>query len=176
MEFMSEVELHKNYLFKYLNKKNTSGRTEDFEDAIQACFIKAFKYKDSFKGNCSLKSWLTLIVGNCYTDIFRAKYNQHETLSYHEEDFIFDNVSDKDFSESICNQDFYNKLSAELFFDIDNNVHLQTFKLNAIEHLEYSQIADKLDIPLGTVKSRIFKARKLLQERYKVISDRCIDG
>ena len=34
MEFMSEVELHKNYLFKYLNKKNTSGRTEDFEDAI----------------------------------------------------------------------------------------------------------------------------------------------
>ena len=77
MEFMSEVELHKNYLFKYLNKKNTSGRTEDFEDAIQACFIKAFKYKDSFKGNCSLKSWLTLIVGNCYTDIFRAKYNQH---------------------------------------------------------------------------------------------------
>ena len=97
-------------------------------------------------------------------------------MSYHEEDFIFDNVSDKDFSESICNQDFYNKLSAELFFDIDNNVHLQTFKLNAIEYLEYSQIADKLDIPLGTVKSRIFKARKLLQERYKVISDRCIDG
>ena len=49
-------------------------------------------------------------------------------------------------------------------------------KLNALENLEYSQISDKLNIPLGTVKSRIFKARKLLQERYKLITDRCIDG
>jgi hypothetical protein len=35
MEFMSEAELHKSYLFKYLNKKNPNGRIEDFEDAIQ---------------------------------------------------------------------------------------------------------------------------------------------
>jgi RNA polymerase sigma factor (sigma-70 family) len=176
MDFIEEVNSHKDYLFKYLMKKNPNGRIEDFEDAIQACFIKAFKYKDSFKRDCSLKTWLILIVGNCYTDVFRAKYNQFECLNATEDNFIFENVSDKDFSQSICDQDFYTKLSTELFVDIDNNVHLQTFKLNALENLEYSQISDKLNIPLGTVKSRIFKARKLLQERYKLITDRCIDG
>jgi len=176
MENILLIYSHKDYLFGYLKKKNPNGRIEDFEDAIQACFIKAFKYKDSFKGNCSLKSWLTLIVGNCYTDIFRTKYNQHETLNYHEENFIFENIPEGDFAENICDHEYYQHLSCELFFDIENNVHLQTFKLNATEDLEYSEIADKLHIPLGTVKSRIFKARKLLQERYKVISDRCIDG
>ena len=176
MDFIEEINSHKDYLFKYLMKKNPNGRIEDFEDAIQACFIKAFRYKASFKGDCSLKTWLTLIVGNCYTDIFRAKYNQFECLNSTEDNYIFETVSDKDFSQSICDQDFYTKLSAELFIDIDNNVHLQTFKLNALENLEYSQISDRLNIPMGTVKSRIFKARKLLQERYKAIEDRCVDG
>jgi RNA polymerase sigma-70 factor (ECF subfamily) len=166
MEFMSEAELHKSYLFKYLNKKNPNGRIEDFEDAIQACFIKAFKYKDSFKGNCSLKSWLTLIVGNCYTDIFRTKYNQHETLNYHEENFIFENIPEGDFAENICNEDYFKGLVKDLFFDLNDNVCMQTFKLNTLEDLAYSEISIRLDIPLGTVKSRIFKARKLLQERY----------
>lgn len=166
MENVSDLNSHREYLFSYLKKKNPSGRFDDFEDAIQACFIKATRYIDSFKGDCSLRSWLSMIAINCYTDIFRKRYKVHERLIESDDDYVFENQSSEDFSESICNEDYFKKLSKDLFYDIDSNIYMQTFKLNAIDDLQYNEISEELNIPLGTVKSRIFKAKKILQQRY----------
>jgi RNA polymerase sigma factor (sigma-70 family) len=170
MDFIEEVNSHKDFLFKYLKKKNPDGRYDDFDDAIQAGFIKAFRYKDSFLGNCSIRTWITLIVSNCYTDIYRAKYNTFEVLNDTEDNFIFENVTEEDFSIRLCDQDFNNTLKSKLFYDDDANVYLQTFKLCVFDDLDYNQLSDKLNIPIGTVKSRMFKARKILQERYNNLS------
>jgi DNA-directed RNA polymerase specialized sigma24 family protein len=51
----------------------------------------------------------------------------------------------------------------------ENNVHVQAFNLNVVSGVDYKDIAIQQNIPLGTVKSRVFRGKKLLQEKYRSI-------
>jgi len=108
-----------------------------------------------------------------YSDSFRKKYTVKESvINSTEDEYLFDNIVENDFSETLCEKEHLSKLINELFSDLKDNVHIETFKLNVIEEIDYKDIAIQLNIPLGTVKSRIFKAKKLLQEKYRLISDK----
>ena len=52
----------------------------------------------------------------------------------------------------------------------EDNIHVNTFKLNVVHDVNYKDIAIQQKIPIGTVKSRVFRAKKLLQEKYREIS------
>jgi hypothetical protein len=108
-----------------------------------------------------------------YTDTFRKTYVKNEyVINSSEDSFIFDNISVDDFSETLCESDYQNKLIKELMTGFEDNVHVQAFNLNVIYDIDYKDIAIQQNIPLGTVKSRIFRARKLLIEKYNQISDK----
>ena len=162
---------HREYLHNYLAKRFTKARKEDIEDAVQNALIKAIRFSDSWKGDCSLKTWLSVIAVNMYSDTFRKKYSKNEYLFESSEDFrFFDNLSENDFSETLCNKDHQIKLLQELFADLQDNLHIQAFNMNVIEDLDYKDIALAQNIPIGTVKSRVFRAKKILQEKYRLIS------
>ena len=162
---------YREYLTKYLAKKFSNSRTEDIEDAVQNAIIKAVRHSDKWQGNCSLKTWLTVIAVNMYLDTFRKTYTKHETvINSSEESFIFDKIPVDDFSETFCNEDYQNKLFDELLSGFDDNLSIQLFMHNIIDDIVYKDIAIKYNIPIGTVKSRIFRAKKLLQEKYREIS------
>ena len=57
----------------------------------------------------------------------------------------------------------------------EDNVHIQAFNLNVIDDIDYKDIAIQQNIPIGTVKSRVFRAKKLLQEKYRQISHKYED-
>ena len=162
---------HREFLTNYLNKKFPRARKEDIEDAVQNAIIKAVKFSDKWQGNCSLKTWISVIAFNMYTDTFRKTYVKNEyVLNSSEESFIFDNISVDDFSETLCESDYQNKLIKELMTGFEDNVHVQAFTLNVIYDIDYKEIAIQQNIPVGTVKSRVFRAKKLLQEKYRQIS------
>ena len=164
---------HREFLTNYLNKKFPRARKEDIEDAVQNAIIKAVKFSDKWQGNCSLKTWISVIAFNMYTDTFRKTYVKNEyVINSSEDSFIFDNISVDDFSETLCESDYQNKLIKELMTGFEDNVHVQAFNLNVIYDIDYKDIAIQQNIPLGTVKSRIFRARKLLIEKYNQISDK----
>jgi DNA-directed RNA polymerase specialized sigma24 family protein len=54
----------------------------------------------------------------------------------------------------------------------EDNVHVQAFNLNVIDDIDYKDIAIQQNIPIGTVKSRVFRAKKLLQEKYREITSK----
>ena len=60
-------------------------------------------------------------------------------------------------------------LVKELLSDFEDNVHIQAFNLNIVDDIDYKDIAIQQNIPIGTVKSRVFRAKKLLQEKYREI-------
>jgi RNA polymerase sigma-70 factor (ECF subfamily) len=162
---------YRDYLINYLNKKFPNARKEDIEDAVQNAIVKSLRLSNTWKGDSSLKTWLSVIAVNMYTDTFRKIYVKNEyTLNSYEDSYIFDQIPVEDFSETLCESDYQNKLLNELFFDLKDNVFIKTLNMHIIDELDYKNIAYKLDIPLGTVKGRIFRAKKLLQDKYREIS------
>ena len=162
---------YREYLCNYLSKKFTKARKEDIEDAVQNALLKAFRFYDSWQGDCSLKTWLSVIAVNMYLDTFRKTYNRNEyTLDSSEDLFLFEQISVDDFSETLCDFDCQTNLVKELLSHFEDNIHVNTFKLNVVHDVNYKDIAIQQKIPIGTVKSRVFRAKKLLQEKYREIS------
>lgn len=164
---------YRDYLIAYLKKKFCRGRFEDIEDAVQNTLIKAVKFHDKWNKNCSLKTWLSIIAVNMYTDTFRKTYLRNEYLLDSSEDlFLFDQISVDDFSVKLCDDEQHSFLISELFSDFKDNVHIEAFKLSVIDEIDYKEISIRQNIPMGTVKSRMFRAKKLLIEKYNQISDK----
>ncbi len=168
-----EVCTYREYLTKLLRKKNPNARLEDIEDCVQNSLIKATRHFEQWKGECSLKTWLTVITLRMYAESFRKKYTYQEyVLSSLKDAYIFENIIEDDFSETLCNNHCQKDIVNELFSDLEDNVNIQAFKLNVVDDVDYKDIAIQQNIPLGTVKSRVFRAKKLLQEKYRLILDK----
>lgn len=162
---------YREYLLNHLSKKYPRARKEDIEDAVQNAIIKAVRFSDNWQGDSSLKTWLTVIATNMYLDTFRKKYVKYESvINSAEESFIFEKIPVDDFSETLCDTDYQNKLFNELLSGLEENNNIQLLKNNIIDGIDYKDIAIQQNIPIGTVKSRIFRAKKLLQEKYREIS------
>ena len=162
---------YRDYLTNHLCKKFSNARKEDIEDAVQNAIIKAVRHSEKWQGNSSLKTWLTVIATNMYLDTFRKTYVKHETvINSNEESFVFDKIAVDDFSETLCDIDYQNKLFDELLSGFEENIFIKTLSMHIVDDIDYKNIATQLDIPIGTVKGRIFRAKKLLQEKYREIS------
>jgi RNA polymerase sigma-70 factor (ECF subfamily) len=162
---------YREFLSSFLHKRFPNARKEDIEDAVQNAIIKAVRFSDKWQGNCSLKTWISIIALNMYTDTFRKTYVKNEhVLNSSEESFVFDKISVDDFSEALCNSNYLRELVKELMSGFENNVHVQAFNLNVVSGVGYKDIAIQQNIPLGTVKSRVFRGKKLLQEKYRELS------
>ena len=171
-----EVCTYREYLTNLIRKKNPNARLEDIEDCVQNTLIKATRHIEQWKGECSLKTWLTIIALRMYSESFRKKYTHQEyVLSSLKDAYIFENIIEDDFSETLCNNHCQKDLLKELLSGFEDNVHIQAFKLNVVDEVDYKDIAIQQNIPLGTVKSRVFRAKKLLQEKYRLISDKYLE-
>ena len=161
---------HREFLTHYLIKKFPRARKEDIEDAVQNAIIKAVRFSDKWQGNCSLKTWVSVIASNMYTDIFRKTYVKNEyVLNSSEESYIFENISENDFSQTFCESDYRHKLVNALMAGFEDNVHIQAFKLNVLDGIDYKEISMMQNVPLGTIKSRVFRGKKLLRDKYQEI-------
>lgn len=171
MNLQLEICSHREYLTNYLKKKYPNARKEDLEDVVQNTLVKAVRFADKWQAESSLKTWLAVIASNMYLDTFRKTYIKHEYILESSEDlFVFDKITQEDFSKTFCEIDYQNKLLNELFSGFEDNVLIKTLNMHIVEDIEYKNIATQLNIPIGTVKGRIFKAKKLLQEKYRKIS------
>ncbi|MCA0362133.1 MAG: sigma-70 family RNA polymerase sigma factor [Armatimonadetes bacterium] len=140
---------------------------EEALDITQEVFIKAFQGVASFDGRASLRSWLFRIAYHSCIDKVRRKERQplihsYEPTDENEETFEFaDHRWDP--SEVLLND--------ELRSVVEQSVAEMSEKLRSVlilhdqENMGYEEIAQAMDIPVGTVKSRLFLARAHLQEQ-----------
>lgn len=80
---------YRDYLCSYLAKRFSKARKEDIEDAVQNALIKAIRLNNSWKGDCSLKTWLSVIAVNMYTDTFRKNIQRMNFSLNHQKIFVF---------------------------------------------------------------------------------------
>jgi len=144
------------FLYKIAYKYTKQSEVAD--DLVQETVYKALKNESSFKKGTNLRAWLSIILRNNFINEYRKKSRYSNTdniISY-----IGDNekYKEKNGGDSLMQVEFINNAIT----DLPNNLK-EPFLLY-FEGFSYDEIANKFDIPLGTVKSRIHHARKKLKK------------
>lgn len=141
------------------------------EDAAQESFIKAFQSIDGFRGG-SFRGWLLRIVTNSAYDILRRSH-RHPTQSL----FLADDNGEEiespawlaDLSASVQDAVEQHELSENFYTMLDElpDVYRSVITLIDLYELDYTEAAAILKVPLGTIKSRLARARLQMQNKFR---------
>lgn len=142
-----------------------TGNSEDAADMTQEAFIKAYNSLQSFRGDSKFSVWLYRIVSNVCLDFLRSK-NRRPTISLSVEDDDGEDaqldVADESQSPELLLDRKLTRESVRRGLDSLPPDYRQILLLREIQGLSYDEIAQALGLEVGTVKSRIFRARKRL--------------
>jgi RNA polymerase sigma factor (sigma-70 family) len=134
---------------------------DDANDLVQETFLKAMTYSSKFKKGTNLKGWLFTIMRNSFINNYRRITKRNTFLDTQEEQFIIDSAKTfntfNDGESKFIRQDLANAIDL-----LPDDLRI-TFEMNTLGY-KYHEIAEKIDIPIGTVKTRIFVARRKLRK------------
>jgi RNA polymerase sigma-70 factor, ECF subfamily len=139
-----------------------TGNRQDAEDILQETYLKAWRSFGSVRQPESTKNWLTQILINTIHDFRRKAQRTIETVDIADldEDAVQEQVSASP-EDQICRDEIDSSLSEAL--QSIPQAFLTPLLLREIYESSYDEIAHSLDIPIGTVMSRLYRARALLR-------------
>lgn len=146
-----------------------SGDSDVAEDATQESFIKAFQALQAYRGG-SFRGWLLRIVTNTVYDLLRRS-SKHPAQPLFPEDEYGEELESapwlEDHSASVQEAVETRELSATLQKMLDElpDVYRTVINLIDVQELDYEEAAQALKLPLGTVKSRLVRARLQMQKK-----------
>ena len=147
------------------------GREEDARDATQDTFLAAFRNLRAFRGEAKLSSWLHRIaVNQCITRQRRAKVRNEGALETEEEKHASSFAAPIRFSPARVAEGRETSNAVKLAVNSLPLELRQVVLMKEFEELTFKEIADALDLPLSTVKSRLYTALKQLQMRLQKFS------
>jgi RNA polymerase sigma-70 factor (ECF subfamily) len=136
---------------------------EDAEDAVQDTFVKAYRAIKTFEPGRPLLPWLMRICSNCCVDIIRGRKQGQECLDKHEH-AIFDDRADVEGGvESRLRVEYVREAVSRL-----PERYRRIIEMRHYRHMDVNEIARALNIPEGTIKSWLFRARALLKKDLQV--------
>lgn len=165
IEFSHQLVGLRNNLEYYANML-TSNR-EDARDLLQDTFLKALSNRDKFASDTNLKAWTYTIMKNTFINNYRRNQKAN-TIVDSTEDLFYLNIprkSDFPSPDSLMSEKEINKT----IHNLDEEQRLPFEMYNA--GYKYKEIADHLNISIGTVKSRIFFTRRKLMDSLKEFSN-----
>ena len=132
---------------------------EEAEDLLQDTTLKALTNEDKFADDTNLKGWIFTIMRNIFINNYRQTVRK-ATILDQTDDLYHLNISQE--SGLITPESSYSVKEITQAINSFNDEYRVPFSMH-IAGYKYSEIAQHLDLPLGTVKSRIFFARQRLQ-------------
>jgi RNA polymerase sigma factor (sigma-70 family) len=159
-EFFPHLEALKTFAF-HLTYNET-----DAEDLVQETYLKAYKFINSYVKGTNSKAWLFKILKNAYINEYRKKVKTPVTLDFNDPM----SVQEKDILGGMVEinwEDLSMNLGDEVTLAM--NSISEEFKeiilLCDIEGFSYEEISEILELPIGTVRSRLFRARNELKDK-----------
>ena len=141
------------------------------EDLVQETYIRAFRFREQFTPGTNLKAWLFRILTNTFINQYRRKAARPETteLDDVDESILYRHMRDVSPGSSSPDPEaelIDSTLSSEVKEALEALPEkFRTTVLLDVEGFSYKEIAQLLDIPIGTVMSRLHRGRKFLQKR-----------
>lgn len=168
MELMNQFDFTKSFneltpslkSFAY----NLTKDNEESKDLYQETAFRAMTNRDKFHAGTNMKAWLFTIMKNIFINNYRKKVKAN-TVTDSSDNLYFLNSSDVEISNGAATNIMMDELG-NLIENLEETIRVP-FEMHYVGY-KYQEIADDLKLPLGTVKSRIFFARKELKDRIKV--------
>jgi RNA polymerase sigma-70 factor (ECF subfamily) len=140
------------------------------QDLVQDALVRAYRFQHHFEPGTNLKAWLLRILTNTFINHYRRTARERRVLDVEEGAPIGDGVMSRSAMRSLTDSTSVAQeglLRAEIVSAIDSlpEDYRVMIVLADVEELAYKEIADTLSVPIGTVMSRLHRARKLLQKR-----------
>jgi RNA polymerase sigma-70 factor (ECF subfamily) len=168
-EFERQMLPHLDALYR--SALGMTKNSSDAEDLVQEAFVRAFQFFDQFQGGTNARAWLFRILTNLYINSYRRKTREPEKLSYDEmEDFyLYNRLAHAESSGAggSPEQEVVEKVQIEAIRDAIGKLpdeYRETVILSDLNDFSYQEIADILNIPIGTVRSRLSRGRRLVQK------------
>ncbi len=145
---------------------NLTQDIEDANDLVQETIFRALTNEDKFREGTNLKAWLFTIMKNIFINGYRRKVKRKTIIDTTDNLYYINTTSSKSVVSNRSEANFMMEDIMNAIVELDDDyrvpfmMHYKGFK--------YQEIAEDLNLPLGTVKSRIFFARKDLKEKLKV--------
>ncbi|MCF8267397.1 MAG: sigma-70 family RNA polymerase sigma factor [Ignavibacteriales bacterium] len=141
---------------------------DDADDLVQETMLKAFRFLDKFQEGTNLKAWLFSIMRNSFINEFRRVSRQPAKVDYDDIQNFYENVKSSEVQyQHVIGDAFSNVLDDEITEAIGTlPVDFQTIIiLSDIEGYNYEEISEFMACPVGTVRSRLHRARKMLYSK-----------
>lgn len=141
---------------------------DDAKDLVQDTYLKAYRFIESFEKGTNAKAWLFRILKNSFINDFRKKSKQPSKVDYQEvETFYNSGDVDEGITTDLRIETVQDMIGDEISNALNSlDVDFRTvIILCDLEGFKYDEMAKILDIPIGTVRSRLHRARNLLKER-----------
>lgn len=143
----------------------------DANDLVQEAYMKAYRFISSYEVGTNAKAWLFKILKNAFINQYRKKTKRptqvdyEEVINFHAEEDDTNYSSYLDLREEI----FQGMMGDEITIAINSlDVPFRTVILLCdVEGFKYEEISKILDVPIGTVRSRLHRARNMLKEKLK---------
>lgn len=163
-DFNEEILPHLDALYNF--GLRLTADPNDAEDLVQDTIVKAYRFFSSYEKGTNAKAWLFRILKNSYINNYRRKSKKPQEVDYDEVATFYETVRD----ERTDTSDLEDKMFRELIDD-DLSRALDSIPedfrtvvlLCDVEDFTYEEIANMLDVPIGTIRSRLHRGRNLLK-------------
>lgn len=141
----------------------------DAEDLVQDTCMRAYRFFDKFERGTNIKAWLFKILTNTFINRYRRKVKERSVVEGSEREAVHERFVSRDATDFAANpeQYFFDRLLSDDVLRAIDALPID-FRLVVIladlQEFSYKEIAEILDCPVGTVMSRLFRGRKLLQK------------
>ena len=173
-EFERQAVPHMDALYNYAVKM--TGDSDDASDLIQETYLKAFRFWEKFEQGTNCKAWLFRIMKNTFINTYRKNAKEPDKVDYEEIENFYENIKPSSTDSAHLEKDIYDSLLDDELSTAISSLP-EDFRtviiLCDIEGYSYDEIADFVDVPVGTVRSRLHRARKMLFTKlHKYASDK----
>lgn len=161
-EFMPHIDSMYNFAYRLTFDE------DDAKDLVQDTYMKAFRFISSFQEGTNAKAWLYRILKNSFINDYRKKSKQPAKVDYQEvEQFYNSEDTPKDATVDLRLETTKDMIGDEISNALNSlAIDFRTvIILCDLEGFTYEEMAKILDIPIGTVRSRLHRARNLLREK-----------
>ena len=163
-EFMPHIDSMYNFGYRLTFDE------DDAKDLVQDTYLKAYRFINSFEQGTNAKAWLFRILKNSFINDYRKKSKQPAKIDYQEVETYY-NSDDVDYG--ITTDLRVDAVKDMLGDEISNALNSLAVDFRTViilcdlEGFTYEEMAKILDIPIGTVRSRLHRARNLLKEKLR---------